>query len=105
MTETIYEKNLFDVCFDFLVWPMSHLLTWRGTYTGHQGGDQDVLPLLLGSFCRPSSYKVYGKLQDGAKFRPRLLPGTLTSSITLSAATCGWKVNCNVGQRCFLTLT
>ncbi len=30
MTETIFGKNVFDVHFDVLVWPMSHLLTWSG---------------------------------------------------------------------------
>ncbi len=37
MTETIFGKNFFDTYFDLLVWPMSHLLTWRG---------QDLWPIL-----------------------------------------------------------
>ncbi len=51
MTEFIFGLNLFDVYFDFLVWPMSHLLTWRFmSYTGtsHPGGDRDVLASLSG---------------------------------------------------------
>ncbi len=36
MAETIFGKKKCNVYFDFLVWPVSHLLTWRGgfmTYT------------------------------------------------------------------------
>ena len=29
MTETLFEKNLYDVNFVFLVRSMSHLLTWK----------------------------------------------------------------------------
>lgn len=32
MTETVFGKNLFDVYFEFLFWPTSHLLTWGGVY-------------------------------------------------------------------------
>ncbi len=67
MTETIFGKNLFDVCFDFLVWPMSHLLTWRGagfmTYTAasHQGANEMVWLHFFGEMsCRPSLYTVCG---------------------------------------------
>ncbi len=66
MTETIFGENLFDVYFDFLVWPKPHLLTWRGW---------DLWPILgpatmgrsrcfgftFGELsCRPSLYAVYG---------------------------------------------
>ncbi len=47
MTETIFGKNVFDVYFDFLVWPMSHLLTWRGPPGTRKRSD--VLASLLGS--------------------------------------------------------
>lgn len=52
MTETIFGKKLFDVFFDSLIWPMSHLLTWRGRgfnlYCSQSPGvNQDVLATLL----------------------------------------------------------
>ncbi len=48
MTETTSGKNLFDMYFDFLVWPLSHPITWIGlrseTCICHQppGRDRDI---------------------------------------------------------------
>ncbi len=51
MTETIFGKNLFDVYFDFLVWPVSHLLTWGGRVYDlyYQGAIQMIWLHFLGS--------------------------------------------------------
>lgn len=53
MIESIFGKNLFDVCFEFLLQPMSHLLRWSGQNFGSTASSLvawlDVLASLIGS--------------------------------------------------------
>ena len=63
---TIFGKKIFHGYFDFLVWPMSHPLTWRRqgflthTEASHQGASR-CFGFTFGELsCRPSLYTIYG---------------------------------------------
>lgn len=69
MIETMFGKTLFDVYFDFLVWPMSHPLTQRGPilqpairgqwrWFGFIFGELFLRPSLLYSLWREQDFEL-----------------------------------------------